>query len=257
MNRIAAEAEEKPEGAPEWMVSFADMITIMMSFFVIMFALASGKNEKKQEAVRQSIEQRFGPAWRPFANWGAGLLPRDTRFKIEPGPAEGKPATVPNEVAQSSTPNKDISRIRIPGRGDRVVLGGEVYFDETSAELTGAEKARLKAIVEDLAGKPQKIEVLGHASKRPLPPGSPYRDHWDLAYARCRRTVESLASLGIDSKRIRMGVAGSNELAHLGTDPVLAKENSRVDIYLLDALADELEGTPEEKAKQRAPRGLN
>ena len=43
---MSANPEEKPDGAPEWMVSFADMITIMMSFFVIMFALASGEAAK-------------------------------------------------------------------------------------------------------------------------------------------------------------------------------------------------------------------
>ncbi|MCL4195115.1 MAG: hypothetical protein KJZ87_25480, partial [Thermoguttaceae bacterium] len=58
---MAKRVEEKPEGAPEWMVSFADMITIMMSFFVIMFALAAAKNEGHAEAVRQSIHDRFSP----------------------------------------------------------------------------------------------------------------------------------------------------------------------------------------------------
>ena len=53
--------EEKPDGAPEWMVSFADMITIMMSFFVIMFALATARNEGRKAAAMESIEYRFGP----------------------------------------------------------------------------------------------------------------------------------------------------------------------------------------------------
>ena len=44
------EAEEPHgEGAPEWMVSYADMITILMSFFVVMFSMAGTKNTKKED----------------------------------------------------------------------------------------------------------------------------------------------------------------------------------------------------------------
>ncbi len=52
--KMASKPEEKPDGAPEWMVSFADMITIMMSFFVIMFALASGEAAKAKQQQQAS-----------------------------------------------------------------------------------------------------------------------------------------------------------------------------------------------------------
>ena len=79
---MAAKPEEKPDGAPEWMVSFADMITIMMSFFVIMFAIASGEAAKGRQSRRQkvaieSLNNRFGPKFQPFASWGLapGTMP--------------------------------------------------------------------------------------------------------------------------------------------------------------------------------------
>ena len=76
---MSVKPEEKPERRPEWMVSFADMITIMMSFFVIMFALASNQAAKgkkasaNQQAAMDSLNYRFGPSWKPFASWG--LMP--------------------------------------------------------------------------------------------------------------------------------------------------------------------------------------
>ena len=79
---MAAKPEEKPDGAPEWMVSFADMITIMMSFFVIMFAIASGEAAKGAKAAGntaaiESLNNRFGPKFQPFASWGLapGTMP--------------------------------------------------------------------------------------------------------------------------------------------------------------------------------------
>ena len=57
--------EEKPDGALEWMVSYADMITIMMSFFVVMFALATKKDEKAQQAAAAlSLGVAVPAAWR-------------------------------------------------------------------------------------------------------------------------------------------------------------------------------------------------
>lgn len=234
--------EEKPEGAPEWMVSYADMITIMMSFFVIMFALSSKKDEKAQQATAASFEYRFGPAWRPFGQIGPGLLPRGTQ-RTPAGDKKGrgmmfgaKPGGDIDDEKAAASPSL---RIRIPGHGDRIDVGGVVEFDESSDRLSQRETDRLRAIAEEVAGKPQKIEILGHTTKRPMPPNSPYKDHWDLAYARCRSAMQQLVSMGIDPKRIRIGVAGSNEPAYQGDAPEMVKRNARVDIYLLEAIAED------------------
>ena len=101
---------------------------------------------------------------------------------------------------------KEQARIRVPGHGDRMVIGGIVFFDDASQRLTDEQKARLQIIAEELAGKPQEIEVLGHASPGRCRAGSSYQDRWDLAYARCRRTVELLGGLKIDPDRLRIGV---------------------------------------------------
>lgn len=230
--------EEKPDGAPEWMVSYADMITIMMSFFVVMFALATKKDEKAQQAATASFEYRFSSAWRPFAHLlsrGPSTLPSGDmkgRGKLFGVPAAG-------DINDVKTDEAKPLRIRIPGRGDRLDVGGVIYFDQDSAQLSKQQTDRLRAIAEEVAGKPQKVEILGHTSKLPVPPDSPYKDHWDLAYAHCRSIMQQLVSMGIDSKRIRIGVAGSNEPTYLGDSPELVKKNARVDIYLIDTLTEE------------------
>ena len=53
-------------------------------------------------------------------------------------------------------------------------MGGVVEFDEAQADLGGRERAKLLGIAADLAGKPHMIEIFGHASSRPLPPGTPF-----------------------------------------------------------------------------------
>jgi chemotaxis protein MotB len=246
------------EGAPEWMVSYADMITIMMAFFVVMYAMAPKKDQEKMESrvqkLMDSIHYRFGPDWQPFAG-RRPLSPADPLSIVEReglGPYRG----IPNKHASlEDAPEMpfDQKRFRIPGRGNNVVVGGVIYFDDDSIEISPEQLRQLKKIASEMAGKPQKIELLGHTSRRPLPAKSAYQDHYDLAFARCKKTMAQLVALGIDARRIRIGSAGQNEPTHVSEDPILARENARVDVYLLDVLTEELVGTKKERSKTDAP----
>jgi chemotaxis protein MotB len=247
--------EEKPEGAPEWMVSFADMITIMMSFFVIMFALASGERGKKDErkqAVLESLENRFGPKWQPFSNWGpargnstlasAGRPPR-----VPSPPREDDPR---GEMMANRTKNR--ARIFVPKAGDHAAVGGVVYFQGDALELPPDEQARLATIAAELAGKPQVIEICGHASSRPLAEGTAHRDRWDLAYARCRKAAELLGTLKIEPQRLRFAVHKAGTAPGISQEPPDEDLENRIDVYLTDVLA---EGFSPMAAAEVAPSG--
>ena len=106
-------------------------------------------------------------------------------------------------------------------------------FSANAVALTKAQKKQLHTVAQSLAGKLQKIEIRGHTDRRPLAPHSPYRDHWDLAYARCRAVHDELVAQGIDPRRIRLGVAGQNEPCGTPGDPMTLGENSRVEVRLL------------------------
>ena len=133
---------------------------------------------------------------------------------------------------------------------DDTTMGGVVHFQEGAGRLSSEDEQTVREAAEVIGGKPQKIEIRGHTSARPLPPDSPYRNHWDLAYARCYNTMEYLVGLGIDPKRIRIAVAAENEPAHISPDPQLRQQNARVEVLMLDELTEDLEGTEEEKQQR-------
>jgi len=56
--------------------------------------------------------------------------------------------------------------------------------------------------------------------------------------------------LGISPRRIRLSVAAENEPVHIGADPLLRRENPRVEVLMLNELTRDLEGTPEERARK-------
>jgi chemotaxis protein MotB len=118
--------------------------------------------------------------------------------------------------------------------GDSTMPGGRIYFEEFSAELSDSQKRGLEHVVGDLAGKQQKLEIRGHTSRRPLPKDAPYRDHFDLAYARCRAVQDFLVAHSIDSRRIRLAVSANNEPEDMTGAPAFGERNSRVEIRLLN-----------------------
>jgi chemotaxis protein MotB len=98
-----------------------------------------------------------------------------------------------------------------------------------------------------LGGKPQRIEIRGHTSRRPISGDSDYADHWDLAFRRCHNVMDYLIELGIDPERLRLSVAGPNEPLHLSARPDRQQRNPRVEVFMLEEVVKDLQGTREER----------
>ncbi len=243
-------AEAPPsEGAPEWMVSYADMITILMAFFVVMYSMQGKADGDKLEPTMSSFRKQFGR----FNSAGSGkLIPKSSQMAAMTAGFPKKKAPPDNNATVHGPPG-DAARVMMIRPGTQATNGGVVYFEEGSADLTTEGKNVLKLISLDLIGKPQKIEIRGHASSRPLPEGSAFHDHWDLAYARCKSTMEQLVTMGVEGNRIRMNTAGQNEPAHLLGDAALLTKNGRVEVFMLNEFPDTLRGTPDERRKVDSP----
>ncbi len=67
---------ECEEGIAEWVMSYADMITILMAFFVVMYSMAGTPDEAKEEAVFRSLREQFGPMIRGWQAMGHGPFVR-------------------------------------------------------------------------------------------------------------------------------------------------------------------------------------
>jgi chemotaxis protein MotB len=229
--------EAHGEGAPEWMVSYADMITILMSFFVVMFSMAGSKDPKKEEPVIMSLRRQFGrfvglpasqyiPAGSPLAEKTAGMR------------------STPHKDTRNRGLVGDHSRVNTVRSGDQPTIGGVLYFDDGVTQLSAEQQRQLQLTFKDLSGKPQKVEVRGHTLTRSQANNPAIRDNWDLAYQRCYNTMKYLVALGLDPRRIRLGVSAQYEPIYTGRDPLLLEKNSRVEVFMLNEFADEL-GTGE------------
>jgi len=238
--------EEQEAGVPDWVVTFGDMMSLLLTFFVLLFSMSEIKQEESAAFI-ESLHRQFG-----YETSGRSLLPG--RFPAA-NSAVSKLASMGRARRMNTmrggdkvrAPVGDYPRVTTIRPGEDATQGGVIHFEEGSAEVTPERRRTVQSIAQSLGGKPQKILVSGHTSARPLGPDSPYRSHWDLAYARCVEVMQLLVQEGISPKRILIHVAADNEPIHVGYDEVLRKKNARVEVVMLDTLAEGLEGTEEQK----------
>ncbi len=241
-------------GGGAWKVAYADFVTAMMAFFLVMWITAQSPE------VKQSISNYFND---PFAipsdeagsasappGQGPGTGKNVERSKEKSGKVVRKHTTIDSATVKNAN-QLAISRKKIDllvlHDGKNIVKGTAVFFPEFSADLDAEGKNQLEKTAKKIFGLPNKIEIRGHSTRRPLPSGSPFRDSWQLAYARCLASMEYLMRLGIEPERIRLSQAGPFEPQTIRTTPDWEKQNSRVEVYLLDELANDLVGTIEER----------
>jgi chemotaxis protein MotB len=239
---MAIVEEEQEAGIAEWVVTFGDMMSLLLTFFVLLFSMSEIKKDESL-ALIESLRRRFGNDTSAFSLMPGRLPATTSALNRLPSLGRAKRRNTVRGGDKVRAPVGDDPRVTTIRPSADSTQGGIVYFEEGSSRLNDRDRRTLRAIARVIGGKPQEIEIRGHTSTRPLGPGSPYRNHWDLAYARCSKVTEYLVQLGINPKRIRIAVAGENEPAHPGYDDLLRKKNARVEVFMLDKLADEFEGT--------------
>jgi len=216
------------------MVSYADMITILMSFFVVMFSLAGTRNPKKEDPVMSSLRRQFGRfvgvSSAKFLPPGSTLAPNNSQ-KPDQNAHDSKTLGLIGDHTHVTT-------IR---SGDQKTIGGVIYFKGRTIDLTDEQREQLQETSKELAGKPQKIEIRGHTLNRPFPPDGMINDNWDLAYQRCHKTMDYLVLLGIDPARIRIGVSAQFEPVYAGRDRIELEKNSRVEIFMLNEFTEDVQ----------------
>ena len=247
--------EEEQAGIPEWVVTFGDMMSLLLTFFIMLVSMSEVKQEERYQAMAESFRRRFGHETATLSMVPGRNRPRNSMVAKLAVLGRARRADTMNGGDKVKAPVGEYARVQSIRKGEQTTLGGVVYFDEGAAELTEEHKRILQATAQVIGGKPQVVEIRGHTSTRPLPPDSPYDDHWELAYGRCRTVMRFLIKLGINPRRLRVIQSADNEPIHSGVDPRLRKENPRVEVVMTDELAQELAGTAEERQQRFSDEG--
>jgi chemotaxis protein MotB len=254
------------KGGGAWKVAYADFVTAMMAFFLVMWIIA--QNNTVRRAIARYFNDPRGLTEKPGS--GSPLLPSNRPDEpsgpsILPSPQPGVPGGAESVFQKrtsgvpydSKRPDKNLkelladkSSLYVIHNGDRSYAGTMVLFPKDSSQLDAAGKERLIRLLDDLRGKPNKLEIRGHATQHPSAPGAAAENPWKLSYERCQAVKKFLETHGIEPERIRLSQGGPYEPYSLQAGSAKQAYNSRAEIYVLDEYAEDLMGTPEERAKR-------
>ncbi len=244
-------------GGGAWKVAYADFVTAMMAFFLVMWITA------QSNAVKQSIARYFQ---HPFdaasrspvpskSSSGASLVPlhRDMDGSIPHGNVHGKSPRGGGMLADDQPPADPKSVPKSGGlrrrtgvmltENDPTGTGAFVQFDTRSAGLSDSARRSLDGLLPSLQGKLNKVEVRGQiensgtASDMHAAAGGDSLDPWQLSYERCQAVMKYLEQNGVDPKRFRLSQSGDWE-SPSETDPDLPLRPARVQVYLLPEYID-------------------
>jgi chemotaxis protein MotB len=226
--------DDTPPPTPEWLVTYGDLMSLLLTIFVMLVSMGELKQTDKFQGVADSLHEQFG------YNLPAGLEPGDLRPRNSMLASLALAVRAQRRVAlaRDHLPQSAVNGpVRLIRPGDQTTVGTAIHFAAGSVELSEQGQAELRQVANLLAGKPHKIEIRGHATP-PSTADADGSDAWELAYQRARATMRFLIDdLRIDEARIRLSTAGAQEPVRLGPEAPSAAASSRVEVFLLEEVA--------------------
>ncbi len=240
--------EDEAIGIPEWVVTFGDMMSLLLTFFIMLVSMSEMKQDEKFQAMVESMHKQFGHDLSLASVSPGESRPRESAFRVLSTQGRAKKLDTHNGGAPTKAPVGENERVRIVRPGGSTAIGTVLFFKDGTYELTDAAREALDIEVEQLAGKPQKIEVRGHTAQQLANQSTDPIDAMDLAYRRCRYVMQYLVEKhDIPPERIRLSSAGAWEPMYLSSDPEKIRMNPRVEVFLLEETVEQLIGTAEER----------
>ena len=241
--------EEHPSEA--WLVAFADMMTLLMVTFLMMFAI-SVMDLKKFQAFQQAFAQGLGK--NTHALPGVGAPPEGEPRDVPIGSKEGKPEPSPKPLPDQAgklVSRKQLQQLKekvdaavavaglekaveteIDPRGLVLYVTSGVLFDAGEARLTDRGDALLGRLGPVLRPIDNDLVIEGHTDSRPISTAQ-FPSNWELSTARATAVLRQLLDESdIPGRRMSAaGYADTHPRGKGGSEDALAR-NRRVDIVV-------------------------
>jgi chemotaxis protein MotB len=235
------------KGVGAWKVAYADFVTAMMAFFLVMWI--TSQNEEVKVAVAGYFQDPWGTS---SENSAPSMQEPSERPGGVPSAVQRRPPEKrPSQPAQSNGPQEGENtsrwvqqdRIHYLANGDRTLPALLVSFEEASAGLSEQADRQLRSFAPSVVGKLNRIEVRAHSTQRPLPADSKFADHWQLCYERARAVMKLLEAQGVEPERLRLSQTAAYEPLTTRFEANWQSDNNCVEIFLLNEVVETAKGT--------------
>jgi chemotaxis protein MotB len=262
--------EEEHENHERWLVSYADMVTLLMCLFIVLFAM-SQVDKAKFAALASGLSESFGAPITvmtgttpegsvldglPGAVDIASAIPPDPtvqQAEVDAAAAAAAAERAKNVAAEAAAAYDDLAaarvqleaalaeagysgaaRYEIDERGLVVhIVADAVLFDAEEAVLRPEGRQILDAVAPTLTGLDNVLRVEGHANHLPVTRGGPWPSNWELSGYRASTVLRYLAGDGVPEPRMSATGYSSTRPLVPESDPNALSVNRRVDIVVL------------------------
>ncbi|MDQ0176854.1 flagellar motor protein MotS [Bacillus chungangensis] len=243
---------KKPEkGAPKWMVTFSDLITLVLVFFILLFSVSqvdAVKFKQITESLRQSQILDHYPSI--LEQDSASPLPDaidDEKKKKQQDKEDADNLERLLGSVQAYLIEHDLEEVAVATRTERgvvLVLQEQVLFQTGDASILESAHPFLDKVGTLLGSMPNLVKIEGHTDSRPIN-NFRYPSNWELSTARASSVIRFLTdSNGLDPARfIAVGYGDTRPVAS-NDNPDNWEKNRRVEIIISDPKYEEEEETP-------------
>jgi chemotaxis protein MotB len=245
--------EEEQENHERWLVSYADFITLLFAFFVVMYAISS-VNLGKYRVLSDSLGSAFGRATPIVPTSRApiemsidgqprlfSLQKRDLAVRRE----REQMTDLARDILKAFAPLVNQGKVRVSqsSRGISVEINASVLFAPGEAKLTGESGQALRAVALVLKNDKHAIQVEGHTDNVPIS-NSMFPSNWELSAVRASSVVRLLTENGIGEDRLIAVGHGSNEPVGPNDTAEGRSRNRRVEVMILSSAPDAAKDVP-------------
>jgi chemotaxis protein MotB len=234
------EEPEKPQNAERWLLTYSDMITLLMVLFVILYSMSKVETTKFN-ALAESLSNAFSMPGVQARDGEGGHSLSPTGAVLTPPPGTGlspKKSSKRDNFSEKarSTLASDIRAGSIlmstEARGIVLALAGDTFFKVGSANLEEGAIATLSKVAELLRGLPNPIGVEGHSENTLMARGAPMGSTLMLSAARAVSVAEALELLDVPKERLSATGFGDAKPAKPNDSPEGRAYNRRVEILI-------------------------
>ncbi len=252
LNCPKQEEQECPGGAPEWMATFSDLVTLLMCFFVLMFAMSTTQQETFKELV-ESLRSALGVTVVPEAGSREGLTmqPVASESPVEEQKIDEMGGMIQKDLEEVMSEIRELVMFNKLGglvtasQGDMgavITMTDMLLFEKGEAQLSEMGIDILRKIASVLSRLAYHVKVKGHTDSVEIN-SKLYPSNWELSAARASAVVRLLVESGLNPKYIAAeGYAQYKPVATNDTEEGRAR-NRRVEIvYDRDIIARDFVG---------------
>lgn len=212
--------EEGGHGEEGWLISYADMMTLLVGFFVILMSFSSVDQEEFEKA-KQSVTKEFGGQYEiPYADAANHL----------------------REALKKQGVGDQVS-IKTTEAGINIAFMGTTFFESGSADLKAEAKKLIEAISPEIKNQNEAFDIIieGHTDDVPLVGTGPIRNNFELSSIRACRVLDSLIAQQFNPKNMTAVGYGESRPVVPNRDangvaiPANQAQNRRVVIKLVKA----------------------